>query len=227
MIFLGFVNAFLQVLAIIGIILVGGFVIFFLGDLVLSVLDPNYVRFGKRKKKDEEDENETKQLAGPNGDTKELGYDSKEFTFDDEDVAEPIINTEKESSNESEFFKDDNLEEDSKVDEENIEDKQIEETNEDFFENEADSISEDESIEDQNDIIEEKNEESDVIAESQNDNEEYDEFQLEFKISGTPTTIFLTEGEEISKMQRISGKTTKAKTISKLTANGYIKDTEN
>lgn len=58
-------------------------------------------------------------------------------------------------------------------------------------------------------------------------NEEYDEFQLEFKISGTPTTIFLTEGEEISKMQRISGKTTKAKTISKLTANGYIKDAEN
>ncbi len=58
-------------------------------------------------------------------------------------------------------------------------------------------------------------------------NEEYDEFQLEFKITGTPTTIFLTEGEEISKMQRISGSTTKAKTISKLKANGYIKDTEN
>lgn len=57
--------------------------------------------------------------------------------------------------------------------------------------------------------------------------EEYDEFQLEFKITGTPTTIFLTEGEEISKMQRISGSTTKTKTISKLTANGYIKDTEN
>ena len=51
MVFLGFVDAFLQVLAIIGIIIVGGFVIFFLGDIVLSILDPNYVRFGQRIKK--------------------------------------------------------------------------------------------------------------------------------------------------------------------------------
>ena len=55
MIFLGsFVNALVDVLAIIGIILVGGFLIFFLGDLVLSILDPNYKRFGKRKAKEEE-----------------------------------------------------------------------------------------------------------------------------------------------------------------------------
>ena len=53
MVFLGFVDAFLQVLAIIGIIIVGGFVIFFLGDIVLSILDPNYVRFGQRRKKEE------------------------------------------------------------------------------------------------------------------------------------------------------------------------------
>lgn len=45
------VGAFLGVIAIIGIVIVGGFVIFFLGDLVLSILDPNYVRFGKKKKK--------------------------------------------------------------------------------------------------------------------------------------------------------------------------------
>ena len=52
MVFLGasFVNALVDVLAIIGIILVGGFLIFFLGDLVLSILDPNYKRFGRRSK---------------------------------------------------------------------------------------------------------------------------------------------------------------------------------
>lgn len=54
--------------------------------------------------------------------------------------------------------------------------------------------------------------------------EEYEEFQLEFKTSGTPNTIFLTEGEELSKLQRISGNVAKTKIVSKLKANGYIKD---
>lgn len=59
MLFLGsFVNALVDVLAIIGIILVGGFLIFFLGDLVLSVLDPNYNRFGKKKKAEKSEEKE-------------------------------------------------------------------------------------------------------------------------------------------------------------------------
>lgn len=59
MIFLGsFVNALVDVLAIIGIILVGGFLIFFLGDLVLSVLDPSYNRFGKKKKEEKVEEKE-------------------------------------------------------------------------------------------------------------------------------------------------------------------------
>ena len=49
----GFGDAFISVLAIIGIILVGGFLIFFLGDLVLSVLDPEYVHFWQRKKNGE------------------------------------------------------------------------------------------------------------------------------------------------------------------------------
>lgn len=49
---MNWVSAFLGVIAIIGIIMVGGFVIFFLGDIVLSVLDPNYVRFGRGHKKD-------------------------------------------------------------------------------------------------------------------------------------------------------------------------------
>lgn len=47
-----FVSALLGVIAIIGIIAIGGFVVFFLVDLALSVLDPNYIRFGQGKKKD-------------------------------------------------------------------------------------------------------------------------------------------------------------------------------
>ena len=43
-----FVNALVNVLAIIGIIVAGGFVVFFLGDLLLSVLDPKH-----NKKKEE------------------------------------------------------------------------------------------------------------------------------------------------------------------------------
>ncbi len=70
------VNAFLGVIAIIGIIVVGGFVIFFLGDLVLSILDPNYVRFGKGYKKGENssDKEDIKVLDGPKQETKEIEY---------------------------------------------------------------------------------------------------------------------------------------------------------
>lgn len=52
--------------------------------------------------------------------------------------------------------------------------------------------------------------------------EEYNEFVLKYGSNGTPTTIFLTEGKEISKMQRISGNAAKSKIISKLKGNGYI-----
>ena len=83
MMFLGFVNAFLQVLAIIGIIVVGGFVIFFLGDIVLSILDPNYVRFGHKRKNAEKSETkekeEVKQLQAPNEEVKELESMLSEF----------------------------------------------------------------------------------------------------------------------------------------------------
>jgi hypothetical protein len=82
-----FADAFLQVLAIIGIILVGGFVIFFLGDLVLSILDPNYVRFsGKRKvqiTKENKKEEEIKQIEAPHEKTEEL-----DFKFNDEYIKE-------------------------------------------------------------------------------------------------------------------------------------------
>lgn len=53
--------------------------------------------------------------------------------------------------------------------------------------------------------------------------EEYNEFSLQYGKDGTPTTIFLTEGKEISKMQRISGNVSKTKIVSKLKGNGYIK----
>lgn len=79
-----FVSAFLGVIAIIGIIVVGGFVIFFLGDLVLSILDPNYVRFGKGYKKDKDFDafNEKdiilKEVEGPKQETKEIEFKTLE-----------------------------------------------------------------------------------------------------------------------------------------------------
>lgn len=80
----GFVDAFLSVLAIIGIILVGGFLIFFLGDIVLSILDPNYVRFGKRKKAKEEEKQEVKEVV-KEIENKQEKVEELEFTFDDGD----------------------------------------------------------------------------------------------------------------------------------------------
>lgn len=53
--------------------------------------------------------------------------------------------------------------------------------------------------------------------------EEWKEFNNEFKIDGTPTTIFMTEGKEVSLLQRIDGNASKEKIISKLKNNNYIK----
>ena len=44
-----------------------------------------------------------------------------------------------------------------------------------------------------------------------------------FSFDGTPTTVFVKDGEEESLMQRINGDQPKEKIISKLKANGYIK----
>lgn len=78
----GFGDAFISVLAIIGIILVGGFLIFFLGDLVLSVLDPEYVHFWQRKKNGEKvkDKQSSKEKDEKQEEIKEL-----EFKFDEAD----------------------------------------------------------------------------------------------------------------------------------------------
>lgn len=53
--------------------------------------------------------------------------------------------------------------------------------------------------------------------------EEYEEFDKNFGIDGTPETIFITEGKEKTKLQRIEGNTSKTKIIAKLKSNGYIK----
>ncbi|MEG1499755.1 MAG: hypothetical protein RR400_01620, partial [Clostridia bacterium] len=99
-----FVTALLNVLAIIGIILTGGFLIFFLGDLLLSVLDPNYSNiFQKRKGKNKD-----------NGKTSKIG---KEETFLLEDVKKEetnaLVETKKEEDSQS--FYDYNEKEDDKV----------------------------------------------------------------------------------------------------------------
>ncbi|MDD4816221.1 MAG: hypothetical protein PHQ62_03725 [Clostridia bacterium] len=46
---MSFIDAFLNVLAIIGIIIAGGFVVFFLGDLLLSILEPRHKTVYKEK----------------------------------------------------------------------------------------------------------------------------------------------------------------------------------
>ena len=52
--------------------------------------------------------------------------------------------------------------------------------------------------------------------------EEYDEFYGVFGISSTPTTVFITNGKEISVVKRIDGDVSKEKIVSKLRANKYI-----
>lgn len=51
---------------------------------------------------------------------------------------------------------------------------------------------------------------------------EYQEFIKEYNIDGTPQTIFITEGHEVSLLQRIDGNVSKEKIISKLKSNNYI-----
>ena len=52
---------------------------------------------------------------------------------------------------------------------------------------------------------------------------EYEEFDANYNVDGTPTTIFITNGQETSLLQRIDGNVSKEKLISKLEANSYIK----
>ncbi len=52
--------------------------------------------------------------------------------------------------------------------------------------------------------------------------DEHEEFYNDYKVNGTPNTIFFKDGEEISIMQRIDGEASKTRIISKLKNNGYI-----
>ena len=52
----------------------------------------------------------------------------------------------------------------------------------------------------------------------------HDELKKTFNFSGTPTTVFIVEGEEKSAATRINGEASREKIISKLKSNGFIDD---
>lgn len=53
--------------------------------------------------------------------------------------------------------------------------------------------------------------------------EEYNEFRTYINISGTPTIVFITEGEEETTLNRINGEVSRDATIERFKSNGYIK----
>lgn len=59
-----------------------------------------------------------------------------------------------------------------------------------------------------------------LAKESDANNEKFDKL---FNVDGTPTTIFVKDGKEVSIMQRINGNVSEDKVIQKLKNNGYIK----
>ena len=56
------------------------------------------------------------------------------------------------------------------------------------------------------------------------DEDTYAKLKQTFNFSGTPTTVFIINGEEKSAATRISGDTSREKIISKLKSNGFIDD---
>lgn len=75
-----------------------------------------------------------------------------------------------------------------------------------------------------NDIIEEYNVDVKYIDLSKLSKEDESALVSEFPISGTPATIFITNGDEEDTHNRIDGNQKKSKIIEKLEENGYIKD---
>lgn len=53
--------------------------------------------------------------------------------------------------------------------------------------------------------------------------EEYLEFKSYISISGTPTVVFITDGDEETTLNRIVGEISKEDTIERFKTNGYIK----
>jgi len=54
--------------------------------------------------------------------------------------------------------------------------------------------------------------------------EDNKKFLKEYSVDGTPTVMFFENGEETSTLKRLTGNQDKEKIISKLKANGYIKE---
>lgn len=83
-----FIDAFLNVLAIIGIIVAGGFLVFFLGDLLLSILEP---RRKEQKEEEKAEENSEEEQSFENTQTftmeEEATITEQKFTLDDETQA--------------------------------------------------------------------------------------------------------------------------------------------
>ena len=61
------------------------------------------------------------------------------------------------------------------------------------------------------------------IDNSKLDNKEYAEFRKYINISGTPTVAFITDGEEETTLNRITGEVSRDATIERFKSNGYIK----
>ena len=53
--------------------------------------------------------------------------------------------------------------------------------------------------------------------------DEFNKLNEKFSVSGTPTIMFITKGNEETTLNRIVGDTSKEKTIEKFKVNGYIK----
>lgn len=53
--------------------------------------------------------------------------------------------------------------------------------------------------------------------------EEYNEFRTYINISGTPTIVFINDGEEETTLNRINGEVSRDTTIERFKSNGYIK----
>lgn len=61
------------------------------------------------------------------------------------------------------------------------------------------------------------------VDNSKLDNKEYAEFRTYINISGTPTVAFITNGEEETTLNRITGEVSREATIERFKSNGYIK----
>ncbi len=75
-----------------------------------------------------------------------------------------------------------------------------------------------------NDIIKEYNVDVKYIDLSKLSDQDESVLVSEFPITGTPTTVFVTNGDEKDTHNRINGSAKKSKIVEKFKENGYIKD---